>query len=123
MPCHAQSIVGVHLDRQVITGVDELDQKREATSEALEYALPYEALAVGLDKFVEAFACELAFGYHRVIIIDMGDLPALSDLLLVRLQALEWTDGLTAPDDFLEKRSEGQRIKALYRHANGWLYG
>ena len=100
----------MHLNREVVVGVDELDEQGEATAKALEDALTDELFAVGMDQFVEVLPSEWASCDDGVIVVDVRDFPALTDLLIVGSKAFEWADSTAAPDDFLQERLEGQGI-------------
>ena len=106
----AEGIIGMHLDREVVAGIDELDEQGEATAKALEDALTDELFAVGMDQFVEVLPSEWASCDDGVIVVDVRDFPALTDLLIVGSKAFEWADSTAAPDDFLQERLEGQGI-------------
>ena len=63
-----------------------------------------------MDQFVEVLPSEWASCDDGVIVVDVRDFPALTDLLIVGSKAFEWADSTAAPDDFLQERLEGQGI-------------
>jgi len=63
-----------------------------------------------MDQFVEVLPSERASCDDGVVVVDVRDFPALTDLLIVGSKAFEWADSTAAPDDFLQERLEGQGI-------------
>ena len=66
-----------------------------------------------MDQFVEVLPSERASCDDGVIVVDVRDFPALTDLLIVGSKAFEWADSTAAPDDFLQERLEGQGYSLL----------
>ena len=48
-----QLIIRMYLDREVILGVNELDQQRESRAKTLNYLLAQQLLAVGLNQVIQ----------------------------------------------------------------------
>ena len=73
-----------------------LMSRGKRTAKALEDALPDELFAVGMDQFVEVLPSEWASCDDGVIVVNVRDFPALTDLLIVGSKAFEWADSTAA---------------------------
>ena len=96
LPC--QCVVRVHLDREILTCVDEFDQQRELLSEAFCIGLAEQCRAVACDQPGQGGARLGASRYDRFVTLDARKFPAFADLLLVGGDVLVGDDLFAAPD-------------------------
>ena len=59
----------MHLDGEILTGIDELDQQRELIAEALVVLLTYQEFLLFSDKLVQAHTLKGAVGHNRLIVL------------------------------------------------------
>ena len=89
---HSQLVVGMHLDRQVITGVDKLNQQRESRAELVHYLLTEQLLAVSANQFVERLAFQVTVIDDGIVTLYMRKFPTFTDTFFNRCDALKWAD-------------------------------
>ena len=101
-----QLVAGVNLHGEVVVGIDELDEEREALAEAIQHAAANKAGAMRADQFVEGCARFGAARHDGAPAFDIGELPALADLTRISGQAFEGANGCAAPEHFFQNRVE-----------------
>ena len=110
VPLGSQPIVGMHLDRQVLTGVDELHQQRELPSVPRIVGLADQRPPVTPDKFRQAHTRQRPLGHHRFASGNARQLPAFAHTPGSGGDPLEGYDPLSAPEGLFEQRSEFEWI-------------
>lgn len=98
-----QFVIGMDLDGEVLTGVDELDEQRELVSELLIDAVTDEQTFVFVDELGEVetevyITDDAAFDSYGLMPGDRTDLPGLTDIGLGGKDALERGYLVTSPD-------------------------
>ena len=73
-------VVGVHLDGEVLLGVDELDEQGEAVAEALIVAPSHQPLLVAVDEVGEQHAVLGSTINRRHVALHGREFPALTNL-------------------------------------------
>ena len=101
-----QLVVGMHLDREVLARVDELDEQREFVAEAFAVLLAQQAGAVAGDELGERQAGVGALGHHRDVALHARELPAFADAGEVGGDLLVGCDLLAAPEQRFQNGSE-----------------
>ena len=96
-------VVGMHLYAQVLARVDELDEQGELVAEALIDLVAHEQPLVLVDELRECeshidIVDKAAFDGHAVLTGHATDLPALADVGLRGINALEWGNLISSPD-------------------------
>ncbi len=103
------AVVGMHLHREIVVRVDELDQKREIRI----------ARTVRAERSVRPFARDVRFQRQTriravlddaLILLVARKLPALRDLRERRLSAVLRLEARAAPEVVLERRSKLHRV-------------
>ena len=103
MAFERQFVIGMHLDGEVLAGVDELDQEWELVSELLIDAVADEESFVFVDELGEVetkvyITDDAAFHGHGLMPGNRTDLPGLTDIGLGGKDALERGYLVTSPD-------------------------
>ena len=96
-------VIGMHLNGEVLAGVDELDEQRELIAELLIDAVSDEKAFVLIDELGEVqtevhISDDAAFDGYRFMSGDRTDLPGLTDIGLGGKDALERGYLVTSPD-------------------------
>ena len=78
MAQRSQFIVGMHLHREVVLRVDELDQQREIVAAAVEHLLADEVAHIDLDQLRQGVVSKVAVGHHRLFAVDARQFPAFA---------------------------------------------
>ena len=99
-----QFVVGVNLDREVLPGVDELDEQRELLAEALEILRAQQSGSVAGDQFGQRGSGLGASGDDGFVAFHARELPALADLLLRGLDLFVRGYLVAAPDQRFQNR-------------------
>ena len=73
-------VVGVDLYREVLLGIDELDEQREFITEALVVLFSDEQSFLFAHQLVETFAFLRAVGHDGLTAADARDLPTLANI-------------------------------------------
>jgi hypothetical protein len=111
------AVVGVYLYGQVLPGIDEFYEQREAVAEAFEAPLAHKLGSEKLRKlsegeaavFSESHDC-LASGYRR-------DFPTFANMMQTSLCMAKRDNLLASPESLLE-----QRFECKYVHIIGLLF-
>ena len=91
-------IIRVHLDREVIGRIDELQQQREVVSEYIVHFLAHEFIHIDLEKILQAIAGMGAIGHFGRIFLHIGHHPCFSDVLIVRRNiVIPFLYGMSSP--------------------------
>ena len=106
-PC--QPIVGVYLDREVLTGVDELHQQGEFRTMTFVDGFADQLAAEAGDKLRKRPARIFALRDDRFIAFHTRQFPALADIPPFGTDALVGRDLFAAPDQGFELRRESKR--------------
>lgn len=85
---HSQLVVGMHLDRQVITGVDKLNQQRESRAELVHYLLTEQLLAVSANQFIERLAFQVTVIDDGIVTLYMRKFPTFTDTFFTGVMPL-----------------------------------
>ena len=88
-------IIRMHLDREVVVGVNKLDELWKFISETLVVLLPKETSLEFFHYLIEALALHLAISYDAFFAWYSRDFPAFAHLLLLYVEMFE-SDNLTA---------------------------
>ena len=99
-----QFIVRVHLDREVLPGVDELDQQRKLLAEAFVVGFAEQCGAVAGDQLRERRSGLGTFGDDGFVVLDARKFPAFADVALVGGDPFIGGDLLAAPDQGFQNR-------------------
>ena len=91
-------IIRMHLDREVVVGVNKLDEQWKFVSETLVVLLPKETSLEFFHYLIEALALHLAISYDAFFAWYSRDFPAFAHLLLLYVEMFE-SDNLTATPD------------------------
>ena len=94
---------GMHLDREVLTGIDKLDEQGELVAEALIVGLAHELVLLLDYQFVELLAGILTVGYHCLVAGHSRDFPAFAYVLEMVIEMLEGDDFVATPDGLLQQ--------------------
>ena len=73
-------VVGMHLDGEILLGVDKLDEQREAMAEALIVVTPHQPLLVAVDEVGEQHTVLASTFNRRHIALHGREFPALANL-------------------------------------------
>ena len=88
---------GVHLDREVLTCVDKLDEEGELIAEAFVVVFAHELAFQFSNNLVELLTCIGAVADDGLVVFHSRNLPALADVLLLHVEILERDNLLAAP--------------------------
>ena len=106
MPHPSQYVVGVHLNRKILTGVDEFHQQRKFRTmpfvDGMADQLPFELP----DKFRQGHAGIFPLSDDRFIAFHTRQFPALADIGPVDGNTLIGCDPVPAPDHAFEERGK-----------------
>lgn len=94
--CHL--IVGVNLDREILAGIDELDEQGELITKPLVVLLADKLTFQFADELVKAFALMWTIGNDRLLVFDTREFPAFAYTLHLDIQVLEGDDPVTSPE-------------------------
>lgn len=97
-----QPVVGVHLDREVLPGVDELDEQRKLGAEAFVVASAEQPLPVAGEEFGQRHSRIGPLGHDRDTALHARELPAFADRPAAGRQPLVGRDLFAAPERGLE---------------------
>ncbi len=103
-------IVRVHLDREVLARVDELDEQRELLAEAGVDAVAHQRAFLARDQCGERRAGPGAVGHHRLVAPHAGQLPAFAYVRGTRGEALVGHDAVAAPERLFQNGFEFEQI-------------
>ena len=121
-PC--QLVVGVYLDREVLTGVDELHQQGEFRSMTFVDGFADQLAAEAGDKLRERPTRIFALSDNGLVARDARQLPALADIPPSGADALVGRDLFAAPDQGFELRRESKRShRMLFFFVNSMISG
>ena len=73
-------VVGMHLNGEILLGVDKLDEQREAMAEALIVVTPHQPLLIAVDEVGEQHAVLASTFNRRHIALHGREFPALANL-------------------------------------------
>ena len=99
-----QLVVGVYLDREVLPGVDELDQQREFVAETLVVGLAQQCGAVTGQQIREFGTGLGTVRNDGFVAFDPREFPALTDVVLFGFDLFVGGDLLAAPDQGFQNR-------------------
>ena len=71
-------IVRMHLHRQLVIYIKELDQKRKLTAIPLVHVLTHNSFEISLHKFTHGISCKPSVRNHRILRAHISKLPALT---------------------------------------------
>ena len=74
-------VIGMHLDAEVLTGIDKLNQQGELVAEALIVLLSYQLFTILAHQLVQALALVGTVGHDGLVILHTRDFPALAYIL------------------------------------------
>ena len=106
MPPGREFVIGVPLDREVLFGVDELDEQGELVARPCVVALSDEAVLELRDKFADCAAGVFAVCDDRLVAPHARELPAFAYVVLRGFDVFERGYFLAAPHEALENGSE-----------------
>ena len=66
-----QFVIRMNLDRQIVAGIDKLNQQRETRAETFHHLAADQLLPVSLNQLVERFAGQLTLGYDREVAVHV----------------------------------------------------
>ena len=87
----------MHLDREVLTCVDKLDEEGELIAEAFVVVFAHELAFQFSNNLVELLAGIGAVADDGLVVFHSRNLPALADVLLLHVEILERDNFLAAP--------------------------
>ena len=99
-------VIRMHLNAEILTSVDKLDEQRELITEALVVLLAYEFCFLFAYQLVQTLAFIGAIGHYRLVILYARDFPALSDAFHLSVKMLEGDNLVTSPECLLKQRFE-----------------
>ena len=93
----------MHLNRQILAGVDKLHKQWEVVAEFLIYLLAYNQLLVFVNQFYKSQALidiidKTAIYCHALMSWHAADFPTLANIGLSVKNTFEWCNLITAPD-------------------------
>ena len=93
---HGVVVIGVHLNRQVLFGIDQLDQHRH--SGTVRTVGAEECGAVLVQIFPQVQPCVTAGSEHAAAVLVAGEFPAFSDLVSIAFLAEFLPQAIAAPE-------------------------
>ena len=109
----SQCVVGMHLNRKILLGIDEFDQQRKFVTETSVIGLSEQIGTVPCKQTGERQAGIGALGDDRFASGDAGQFPAFADLRTVGNDLLVGDEFLTAPQNRLQYRYEFVHLLSL----------
>ena len=109
-----QLVIGMHLDGEVLEGVDELEQEGEFVSGVAVHMLAHQLALIGLDQLGDGFAGQGAVGYHAHQAFHVGKFPAFANVFLGALDALVGGNFLATPHEGRQDRIKFQGIQHAF---------
>ena len=107
----SQFIVRMHLYREVVVGINQLNQQRKLLAKLFEDPFANQVPHVDFNQFLQVVPFQRAVGHHRNITLNPREFPALTDFPFGReFFAKDGFDFAAAPDAFLKDGFEFQRI-------------
>ena len=92
-----QFVVGVHLYREPVVGVDNLHQQREIDAEMVKVLLTDELAHINLQGFVDGVVGQKAIGDDRLVSLHAGECPQLAAVGQRVVVETESLDFIAAP--------------------------
>ena len=106
MALAGQGVVGMHLNRKVVVGVDEFHQQGEITVPFGVNFLSEDFSGITGYEFVEGHTLEFSVGDYGFMARHRGEFPGFAYVVSLRGNTFEPGDAAAAPDDGFEVRIE-----------------
>ena len=114
-----EGVVGVHLNGEVLGGVDDFEEEGELVAEAVVDALADEVAHVDFDGFVERVVGQEAVGDDRLAPLDRGEHPELAAVGEGVVAEAIVAQAVATPDDLFVEGEEFERVESRLHSGKG----
>ena len=110
----SQGIIGMHLDAQIGSCIDKLDEQRKLIASVVIDMTTHNLFFVLFQEFYDGLSSQTTFCHYGLITRHARDFPAFADIMQFCLDSFVWRNFFSTPNQRLQEWIKLNRIQHIH---------